>query len=289
MEKLFGPVSVLSGAFTALRSEGALLCRPPTSLRSKGAVLFDHVAARSGALDIFSGARAALLGAFAPLCGKDASLLSHAPTPRPGTQQPSRRLAPTPVMPDVLIPRRHHRARRFVKWAMALLAILFLALYAATYVGWRTCTLTPGPVRPFARAVASGDPNGNQFKWERDETFTILADGWILRRTYPVYTGGDFTQEPTQSINSIALQWATYDAPGYRMATPLTPKGVAGITLAIPLWPLFVPPAIAALYLFRRDRRLRHVGHCLRCQYDLRTIPQDALCPECGSNARIGP
>jgi hypothetical protein len=192
-------------------------------------------------------------------------------------------------MRDILIPRRHHRARRLFKWAMTTFAILLLSLYAATYFGWRTCSLAPGPVRQFFRGVASRDPNGNQFNWERDETFTILADGWLIRRTYNVYSAGDFSHEPTQSINSISLQWATYDTPGLQIATPFRPKGVSGVTSAIPLWPLFLPPTFAAWYLFRRDRRLRHIGHCLKCQYDLRSIPTNALCPECGSHKRIGP
>ena len=55
--------------------------------------------------------------------------------------------------------------------------------------------------------------------------------------------------------------------------------------LMIPDWLLAtvfgVPPAVAAIRLWRTHRRRRRIGHCRRCGYDLRATP--ARCPECGA------
>lgn len=53
--------------------------------------------------------------------------------------------------------------------------------------------------------------------------------------------------------------------------------------LAIPYWAVVLAAAIAPLCEVRRrsrSRRLKRVGHCPKCGYDLRATPD--RCPECG-------
>ena len=68
-----------------------------------------------------------------------------------------------------------------------------------------------------------------------------------------------------------------------------TLPGVWEDTWAVaPVWFLILLVAgPAALWFFRRERRLRRasVGQCERCGYDLRATPE--RCPECGSAASV--
>lgn len=73
---------------------------------------------------------------------------------------------------------------------------------------------------------------------------------------------------------------------GWRTAIygPTNPYGRQWV---VPLAPIAVRMAFVGWMLLRRDRRLRKIGHCLACAYDLRMSGADAACSECGSWKRI--
>ncbi|HSI34931.1 MAG: hypothetical protein ACAI43_27060 [Phycisphaerae bacterium] len=88
-------------------------------------------------------------------------------------------------------------------------------------------------------------------------------------------------------------QPAFYGLGAFRWYTKTTTNGTYSATngrLAVPLWLVLlvtqVSPAIAFVR-WRRRRRLRRVGSCPKCGYDLRGHAAGARCPECGTGVAV--
>jgi hypothetical protein len=64
-------------------------------------------------------------------------------------------------------------------------------------------------------------------------------------------------------------------------------KGGASV-IAVPIWSLVLLTAVPTAWMFRTDckrRRGERAGLCATCGYDLRGLPGDRACPECGSQS----
>jgi hypothetical protein len=57
----------------------------------------------------------------------------------------------------------------------------------------------------------------------------------------------------------------------------------SGDSITLPLWMPFAAFALPSVWLLWPHLRLTRHGHCPRCHYDLRGLPPNSPCPECGS------
>ena len=104
------------------------------------------------------------------------------------------------------------------------------------------------------------------------------APFYFRDRPDPVRLGLLGGEEPQFDVGGLTLR--TYD---WTMEPPAHRRDAV---LIVPLYLIAVVtfagamPALVAMRRWRRDRRLRAVGRCRYCGYDLRASPE--RCPECG-------
>ena len=105
-----------------------------------------------------------------------------------------------------------------------------------------------------------------------------LTDGCML---LSAYIGSDFGL-----VWPVAYRAPQLDHPfGYGLTWPKVgsqrfPDTSRLHQVLIPIWLILVPVVIAAIYLWRSDRRTAP-GHCPHCNYNL-TGNTTGTCPECG-------
>ena len=124
--------------------------------------------------------------------------------------------------------------------------------------------------------------------WFHAYTHLLLADGSLL-----VFPQSVTTFQPTAAgvdVPARTLAWRSYDFfinnRRTRWGYILGPANM-GQSLTIPLLPVALALTGAGWAVYRRDRRLSRIGHCLACGYDMRTLAMESNCPECGAWKRI--
>jgi hypothetical protein len=205
-------------------------------------------------------------------------------------------------------PHAPSRERRLLRWAPWLVAII-LALLTTSARQWEM--LAGALPRTSGWGAYRFAPSGNEWRLRRATAFG--ADRFELRRTFTV---NDEIDPPADALaafrgmhlpegvridritmlygrqalwQSVSWGWpmrhTSVDTLGRRHILPL------GFTvdslLATPIWWLILhairKPISAVFRYFRRP-----AWECRSCRYDLRGIPDDAPCPECGRE-RIAP
>lgn len=176
-------------------------------------------------------------------------------------------------------PRRRHRARRWAWRGLFLLAGCVTLIWGGS-LRWRG-GLT------FHRGSA---PNTIQAdgSWFHAYTHLLLVDGSLLVFPQSVTT---FQRLATgMGPTARTLAWSSYDFfinnRRTRWGYILGPANM-GQRVTIPLLPVALGMTIGGWAIYRRDRRLSRIGHCLACGYDLRTLALESACPECGTWKRI--
>ena len=91
-------------------------------------------------------------------------------------------------------------------------------------------------------------------------------------------------QEAESRRSGLRGLFAIYRSPSWDFYwIPLwQPQGSGGSFVSIPIWMPFALVALPTTLLWWLDRRRYPRGHCQRCGYDLRGLPEPR-CPECGT------
>jgi hypothetical protein len=153
------------------------------------------------------------------------------------------------------------------------LSVLSLLLCVGTLALW---------VRSYWVGDAVGWPiHGCWVATSNGRTLLVLVDGYSIPNPFRLTAG---------PRSERFWQWYIRDEsmpPTFEFVGFASRRGPNWTHYAVPMWFLALLFAILpALHLraLIRSRRLRRIGHCQRCGYDLRATPE--RCPECGAEVR---
>jgi hypothetical protein len=171
--------------------------------------------------------------------------------------------------------------RRIGRWAFNGLAVVSLLLCLATSAVWIRSGFTTDGVQESIR-----DPNMPNGWWLIP---SILADRGCLFITYGTYHCGVFPDrsQPWHYFSMPATHGGEPygDIPWCISVRKVANTGNKDIGIAVRLWTLDALAAmlpIAWLARWRQQRRLRGIGTCLKCGYNL-IGNLSGVCPECGA------
>ncbi len=179
----------------------------------------------------------------------------------------------------------HRRPRKILvggtwRWGVTLFASAVLLSWAASLVLWcgvtiegHSCTLSHGAIAIERTDTSVGwtAADGNAFPEHVHSVGSFGTISWTWLDDLPGYT---FASRFT------FLRWR----PGVGTTAMLLSRGQRWY-LDLPLWIVLIPAlAVAALAWRTHALRMQAIRNraCPWCEYDLRGLAADAMCPECG-------
>jgi hypothetical protein len=158
--------------------------------------------------------------------------------------------------------RRRSRTRRVLKWVGTVLCVLVAALWLAS--GW----YAPGYTLYYGRGqrmLLVEFSSGILYAQH-----AVLNPAWLPRRVrrshWDLRWVGRYPSFVT--LQPVSCRKACYVGGTYA-------------DVSVSIWLLWLLIALPTAYLWWRDRRFPS-GHCKRCGYSLRGLPEPR-CPECGT------
>ena len=159
--------------------------------------------------------------------------------------------------------RRRRRCCKLAKWLCAAGACTMFLLWLASLFAW----FQRLELNPSYKVLASGR---GFILLEQHATNIPRNPSWIPHNMYQGLSFGAYSElKPLQG----SWRW---------LPRIKSVRDRAELMILLPLWLPLLAPIALALLLHRLDRRYAAQGWCYLCDYDRRTLPAGAPCPECG-------